>query len=197
MADAYLQGSKGKVQSESMAKRSFLRAAENGNANAQYRLATELKGYSKKRKWYLAAANQGHAEAMLKMSELAKSQEQRQQWLDRAYQKGHPMAIYLKGNELRESDLPAARRLILEAAEKNVRAAISTLFREYSTGGVLFEREPHKAKLWHAKLENSDGYDSIRTGNVGAPTDSLIKQLKEISTRLDENDPDTLAKLSD
>ncbi|MEN8132429.1 MAG: hypothetical protein ABFS45_20065 [Pseudomonadota bacterium] len=155
MARHYEAGEGGLSQSKSTARRWYQRAAENGNRDAQYMMAATARRSTEAIKWYLLAAQQGHAGAMVQMARLGRSDEQRQRWLKRAVDENHPEALFMLAQNTMKSDLPRARRLLLDAAENGSRTAIVFLIAQYQQGGVLYGQDDASAKQWSAVLEKT------------------------------------------
>lgn len=155
MARHYEAGEGGLTQSKSTARRWYKRAADNGNRDAQYMMAATARHGREAIKWYQLAAEQGHVGAMVQMARLGRSDEERQRWLKRAVDKNHPEALFMFAQKTMQSDLPQARRLLLDAAENRSRTAIVFLISQYHQGGVLFDQDDAAAKRWSAVLEKT------------------------------------------
>ena len=155
MAQHHEAGTGGLSKSKSSARRWYKRAAENGNRHAQYKMASTARRNNEAIKWYLLAAEQGQADAMVQMARLGRSNEERQHWLKRAVGEHHPEAIFMSAQKALKSDLPLARRLLLDAAENGSRTAIVFLISQYQRGGVLFDQNGASARQWSAVLEKT------------------------------------------
>jgi TPR repeat protein len=155
MARHYETGKGGLTQSKSTARGWYKRAAENGDQDAQYMMATTARRSSEAIKWYLLAAEQGHVDAMVQMGRLARSGEDRLRWLKLAADENHPEALFMLAQNAMKSDLPLARRLLLDAADNGSRTAIVFLISQYHQGGVLFDQDDASAKQWSAVLEKT------------------------------------------
>lgn len=196
LADAYRSGSGGLSQSEPSAQRWERRAAENGDAGAQFSLGVRAKRSKVRRRWLTLAAEQGHAGAMAQMARLAVSPEDRDRWLRLALEQEHPEALYLQGKSLMQTDLPRARTLILQAAEEDVPDAINVLITEYSNGGVLFDYDLDEAANWRDRLrqvlERTDGVSP----RVLPYAQLHIRQTDAGNTNPSPSDPDQLFRRS-
>jgi hypothetical protein len=155
MARHYETGEGGLTKSKSTARRWYKRAAENGSRDAQYIMAATARHGSEAIKWYLLAAEKGHVGAMVQMARLGRSDEERQRWLQTAVDKNHPEAFFMLAQNAMKSDLPWARRLLVDAAETGSRTAIVFLIAQYHQGGILFDQDDASAKKWSAILEKT------------------------------------------
>ena len=155
MARHYQVGTGGLRQSESTARRWYLRAAENGNRDAQYIMGSTARHNKDAIKWYRSAAEQGHSDAMVQMARLAPGGEERQDWLIRAVGKHHPEAVFMSAQKAMNSDLPLARRLLLDAAEGGSRTAIIFVINEYRNGGFLYDQDEAAAGKWSIVLDKT------------------------------------------
>ncbi|MFT7460515.1 MAG: TPR repeat protein, partial [Planctomycetota bacterium] len=153
MARHYETGKGGLAQSNSRARSWYKKAAENGNRDAQYMMASTARRGREALKWYRQAAELGHVGAMVQMARMGSDAEERQRWLMLAVDEDHPEALFMLSQHRMKSDLPEARRLLLDAAEKGSRTAISFLINEYRQGGVLFDRDDASANHLSAVLE--------------------------------------------
>lgn len=155
MARHYQVGTGGLRQSESTARRWYLRAAENGNRDAQYLMGSTARHNKDAIKWYRSAAEQGHSGAMVQMARLAPGDEERQLWLTRAVGEHHPEAVFMSAQKAMNSDLPLARRLLQEAAEGGSRTAIIFAINEYRNGGFLYDQDEAAAEKWSIVLDKT------------------------------------------
>ena len=147
MARHYATGQGGLIQSDSTARRWYEQAALNGNSDAQYKIASTARRNKEAVKWYLLAAEQGHGDAMVQLARLGGlSDEERQRWLKHAADMNHPEALFLLAQNAMKSDLPQARRLLLDAAKNGSRTAIVFLITQYQQGGVLFDQDDASAQ---------------------------------------------------
>ena len=155
MAQNYATGRGGLTQSDSTARRWYEQAALNGNSEAQFKMASLARRNKEAVKWYLLAAEQGHVSAMVQMARLGRSDAERQRWLKLAGDKNHPEALFMQAQNAMKSDLPQARRLILDAAENGSRTAMIFLITQYRQGGVLFDQDEAAAKRWSTILDKT------------------------------------------
>ena len=194
MAENYSTGHGGLVQSDSTARRWYRQAALGGNPDAQYKMAITARRSKEANKWYLMAAEQGHAEAMIQMSRLARSDEERQRWLEYAVDTNHPEAVFMLAKKSMASDLPKARRLLLEAAENGSRRAIIFLIEQYKQGGVLFDQDPTSASQWLSVLESTP-VSTIEPTHLTKPSiDVTITQAPTLGDTIKAGDVVTLYK---
>ena len=155
MARHYETGKGGLGQSKSIARHWYERAAENGNRDAQYMMAATARRGKEAFKWYQLAAEQGHVDAMVQMARLARNDQERRRWLQLAVDENHPEALFMLAQNSMKSDLPRARRLLLDAAGHGSRTAIVFLIGQYHQGGILFDQDDAAAKQWSAVLEKT------------------------------------------
>ena len=155
MAHNYATGRGGLVQSDSTARRWYQQSALNGNSEAQYKMASLARRSKEAVKWYLLAAEQGHVGAMVQMARLGRSDEERHHWLNLAIDKKHPEALFMLAQSAMKTDLPQARRLVLDAADNGSRTAMVFLIIQYHQGGVLFDQDEAAAKRWSKTLEKT------------------------------------------
>ena len=160
LVEQYQQGTGGLKQSDSMARVWTEKAALNGSAEAQYEFAKIQKRSKKARTFFLMAAEQGHAEAMIHLVRLTRDKSERQHWLNSALVLGHPEAFYISAREEMSRNLPSARELMTEAAEKGSRSAMVYLISEYQTGGVLFDQDRLLVQKWTAILDDTPEAES-------------------------------------
>jgi TPR repeat protein len=152
----YYEGGRGGVKlSKPMARFWYKKAALNGSAEAQYKIARNERHISNAKKYFLMAAEQGHVGAMIHLVRITNSPDERKKWLDEALDHDHPEALFISAEESVKDNLPRAREKMVDAAEKGSRAAIIFLVSEYRTGGVLFDRDPSLADEWVTVLTNT------------------------------------------
>jgi len=148
MAGYYEKGKGGVELSESRARFWYKKAALNGSAEAQYRMAGTERRSKNARKYYLMAAEQGHVDAMIHLIRLTGDRDERQYWLNKAMGHNHPEVLFMSAEDAMKVDLARAREQMVEAAEKGSRSAIMFLVSEYRTGGFLFEMNSSEADKW-------------------------------------------------
>ena len=192
MARHYEAGKGGLTQSKSTARCWYKRAAENGNRDAQYRMAATSRRSREAIKWYLLAAEQGHVGAMVQMARLGRSDEERQRWLKCAVDGNHPEAVFMLAQNAMKSDLPQARRLLLDAAENGSRTAIVFLISQYYQGGVLFDRDEASAKHWSAVLEKTPSSFLEPTYLNTVKIEQSIRQSQALGEKIRAGELDTL-----
>lgn len=155
IGDHYQEGSGGLHQSQSTARVWYKKAALNGSAKAQYKMARSERRSKNAIKYYLMAAKQGHVDAMIHLIRLTRDNHERQHWLDKAMANGHPEALFLSAEDAMKKDLPRARELMVTAAEKGSRSAILFLVSEYRSGGLLFDKDASLSDKWGVVLSNA------------------------------------------
>ncbi|MFT5175161.1 MAG: TPR repeat protein [Gammaproteobacteria bacterium] len=155
MARHYETGQGGLAQSKSNARSWYKSAAQNGNRDAQYRMGSTARRSKTTLKWYLLAAQQDHVGAMVQLARSASSDEERQRWLQAALKEKHPEAIFMLAKQSIKTDLPQARRLLLDAAEHGSRSAIAYLLTQYQQGGLLFDADEAAVQHWSAVLKKT------------------------------------------
>ena len=192
MARHYETGGGGLDRLESSARTWYQKAAENGNKEAQYRVAKSQRHVTSSRKWYLLAAKQGHAGAMVQLARLTGDKEERQKWLKQAAASRHPEALFMLARDAMSTDLPAARRLMLEAAEGNSRSAIVLLIDQYQQGGILFDQDQPLADAWQAILEKTPAADTEPEFLTTASMYQTTTTGRAAGVKTGAGDPDTL-----
>ena len=192
MARHYEAGSGGLRQSKSSARRWYRIAAENGHWEAQYVMGAAARHRREAEKWFELAAQQGHVGAMVQMARIGRSDDERQRWLQRAVDERHPEALFMAAENAMNSDLPRARRLVLEAAETGSRAAIVFLIMEYQQGGILFDDNDATARRWSSVLESTpvSGLEPAYLQTVRI--EQSMKQSQALGAKLRVGDADTL-----
>jgi len=141
----------------------FLRAARQGDAQAQFQLG-ELErapggaGAQDAAGWYRRAAAQGHAKAALALALMlkngdgvARDRNAAAHWLDVAAQAGNAHAMFLLSNAYADGDgVPAdarhARDLLERAADHDYPAAIQQLALVKQTGDAYTPRDENEAR---------------------------------------------------
>lgn len=192
MAHRYEDGSGGLAQSGSTARSWFQKAAENGNMEAQYIIGQSKRRSKSARKWFLMAAEQGHVGAMIQLARLTSDKELRRKWLQRAVASRHPEALSMLARDAMNKDLPAARRLLLEAAEGKSRSAIVLLIDQYQQGGILFDHDEALADKWQTVLENIPPADTESKFLTAATVDQALTKGRVAGEKISSNDPDAL-----
>lgn len=155
IAEYYEGGRGGGEMSEPMARSWYKKAALNGSAKAQYKMAGTERHSKNAKKYYLMAAEQGHVDAMIHLIRLAGNKTDRQQWLGKARAHDHPEALFFSAEDAMKDNLPRAREQMVEAAEKGSRSAMMFLVSEYRAGGVLFDMNASLAQKWKTVLVNT------------------------------------------
>jgi uncharacterized protein len=147
--------------------RKLLRPAEQGDREAQYRLAD--KHYQEAVKWYEKAAAQGHPKAQFCMGILhrdgtggvPRSKEKALEWFLKAAEQGYSKAqmslagMYYKGQGA-EKNLREAIKWFLKAAEQGNPQAQYTLGMMYQKGRGV-RPDPAEAERWYRKAADQ-GY---------------------------------------
>jgi hypothetical protein len=192
MARHYETGEGGLAQSRSTARNWHKKAAVNGSRDAQYTMAAMARHRKEAIKWYLMAAGQGHVGAMVQMARLGRTDEERQLWLDRAAEEHHPEAIFMTAEKAMRSDLPLARRLLLDAAENGSRTAIVFLLEQYQQGGILFGQDDPAARKWSAILDNTPVSTLEPAYLTAVKIEQGMTQSRDLGERIRAGDPDTL-----
>lgn len=155
LGEHYEEGSGGLDRVTSTARVWYKKAALNGSAQAQYKLAKTERNRKNAKKYYLMAAEQGHVDAIIQLIRLSGDEDKRQYWLDKAMANRHPEALFFAAEDAMQKDLPRARELMVQAAEKGSRSAIIFLVSEYQTGGFLFDQDTSLAGKWSSVLANT------------------------------------------
>lgn len=190
----YETGGGGLQQMASSARKWYKRAAVNGNEEAQYKVAQSERRSKNAKKWYLMAAEQGHVGAMVQVARLASNKDERKRWLDRAVSKRHPEALFMKMKDIMNTDLPAARKLLLEAAEKRSRAALVLLINQYQQGGILFDQDSESADHWQTVLQNTPVSDTSPKHLNTITFNQSPKQTQDFGEKISSDEPETLFK---
>ncbi|MFW2365842.1 MAG: hypothetical protein ACN4GW_05455 [Desulforhopalus sp.] len=193
MAKNYDAGSGGLKKSDSTARSWYKKAAENGNMEAQYRVAQSARRSKEARKWYRMAAEQGHVGAIIQMVRLSSGDRaERQKWLDQAAASRHPDALFMLAKDAMAKDLPTARKLLLEAAGGKSRSAIIMLIDQYQQGGILFDQDGPSADKWQMELENIPAADTEPNSITVITVNKNIHKNQVVDEKPRANDPDIL-----
>ncbi len=192
VARHYEMGHGGLIKSEPMARSWYKKAAENGNRQAQYKIALTQRHSKNARKWFLLAAEQGHVGAMVQLARLTSDKDQRRIWINRAVSHRHPEALFMLAEDTAATDLPSARQLLLEAAEKGSRSAIIVLIAEYQQGGIFFDQNDTSANQWLSVLENIPASDTDPKHLGTVAFDQLLKQTQNREKEISTDKPDAL-----
>lgn len=193
-AKHYETGGGGLQPMASSARKWYKRAAVNGNKDAQYKVAKNERRSKNAKKWYLMAAEQGHVAAMVEVARLASNKDERELWLDLAVSKRHPEALFMKMKDVMSTDLPAARKLLLEAAEKRSREALIFLINQYQLGGILFDQDSDSADHWQTVLQNTPVSDTPTRHLTTIKSNQSLKQTHDTGEKISSYKPETLFK---
>jgi TPR repeat protein len=194
IAEYYEKGRGGVELSEPMARIWYKKAALNGSAKAQYRMAGTERRSKNAKKYYLMAAEQGHVGAMIQLIRLTGDRDERQYWLNKAMGNNHPEALFMSAEDAMKVDLARARDQMVEAAEKGSRSAIMFLVSEYRTGGVLFDMNSSEADRWIEVLAKTPPAETDPAYLTTVWVNQQVEQLDEKQSAA--RDPVTMFRLA-
>lgn len=155
-ARLYAEGRGGAPHDPRAATGWYRHAAEAGNAEAQYLLATTIPVRRQQEHWLRQATAQGHGPAAYELYMLLGRRDEDLQWLLLAVDQDHPDAQYqlarrlISGNAL-PRDLPRARGLLQTAAAAGSAGAMRELAMAYAGDGILFEHSRELSRQWEAR----------------------------------------------
>ncbi len=195
MARHAAQGEGGLELSESTARRWYSRAAQNGSAEAQYHMAATARRQSEALKWYRLAAEQNNLPAMVQLARRGQGDDERLVWLQRAVARNHPEALYMQARKTMSSDLPEARRWLLQAAEQGSRQAMLSLVAEFRRGGVLFAQSDVTAEQWQTRLKETQPDAAEPAHFTQAFIEQALFEAQRMAEKVREGDPLTLYTL--
>ncbi|MDR1349723.1 MAG: hypothetical protein LBJ59_02875 [Zoogloeaceae bacterium] len=183
----YKDGLQGVTQDYAKAIQWFHKAAEQGNARAQYNIGLMCEGgqgmtqdYAAAEKWYRKAAEQGHVEAQNNLGVLykdargvAQNHEEAYKWLLKAAEQGDAMAqcnlggMYLRGQGVPQDDITAGMWIYLCAAGLEHDDS-PDYFALLAAGNVLkkrltdqqIEEAMQLAREWEKNIRKNDGADT-------------------------------------
>ncbi len=100
----------------------------------------------------------------------------------------------MKMKDMMNTDLPAARKLLLEAAEKRSRAAIVFLIIQYQQGGLLFDQDTESAAHWQSVLQNTPVPDTDPRNFTTITINQSPKQTQDFGEKISTDEPEALFK---
>ncbi len=153
MGNHYEEGSGGLDQVKSTGRAWYKKAALNGSAKAQYKMAQTERHSKNAKKYYLMAAEQGHVDAMIQLIRLSRDEHERQHWLAKAM--ANNWGLVLTNAPLAETDHPHLTEIHInqqleEPKEKGITAeghVPISLFRQANS----FLRHPAKDDILHKR----------------------------------------------
>ena len=161
-ARLYEKGSGGAIRNEATARGWYRRAAEQGVAEGEYKVAGFAHEREQKIDWYRRAADHGHAGAAYQLYWLWQKSEPAAalQRLQTAAHQGYAGAQYRMGLLYQSSsgglknNLTRARELWTRAADGGYISAVRALAIAYAQDGILFEHDPQASLLWEQRARN-------------------------------------------
>ncbi len=171
----YFNGSDGRIKSYREAVKWYIKAAELGHADAQfksgdhyYRGSGVEKDESEAVKWYSKAAEQGHAEAQYNLAicyfagyGVEKDESEAVKWYRKAAEQGHANAqVYLaasyEGGRGVEEDKVEAVKWYLKAVAQGNEDAQAALFYRFKNASGINKYASEAVKWYHRAAEQGD-----------------------------------------
>lgn len=187
----YAEGRGGALRDPRIANGWFRRAAEAGNAEAQYILGTTIPVRRERERWLRQATAQRHGPAAYALYMLLGQRNDDLAWLQLAVEQGHPdahyrLALRLVGGNGVPRDLTRARTLLQTAASAGSAGAMRALALAYAGDGILYEPSDELSRQWEARARAAPapGRHAPQDEQVFAAT--FTSTLERIRARLAE-----------
>ena len=152
----YAEGRGGALIDPQVSTGWYRRAAEAGNAEAQFILGTTIPVRQQQEHWLGKATEQAHGPAAYAAYVLHGQRDEDLAWLQLAVDQGHPdaqyrLALRLIGGSGVTRDLPRARTLLQTAAAGGSAAAMRELALAYAGDGILFDHSDELSRQWESR----------------------------------------------
>jgi TPR repeat protein len=152
----YAEGRGGALRDPRVATGWFRRAAEAGNAEAQYLLGTSIPVRREREHWLRQATAQRHGPAAYGLYMLLGQRNDDLAWLQLAAEQGHAdaqyrLALRLAGGNGLPRDLARARALLQSAGSAGSAGAMRSLALAYAGDGILYDPSDELSRQWEAR----------------------------------------------
>ena len=152
----YAEGRGGALIDPQVSMGWYRRAAEAGNAEAQFILGTTIPARQEQEHWLRRATEQRHGPAAYTLYAQLGQRDEDLAWLHLAVDRGHPDALYrlairLIGGSGMARDLPRARTLLHTAAAAGSAGAMRRAALAYAGDGILFDHSDELSRQWESR----------------------------------------------
>jgi TPR repeat protein len=196
----YANGRGGALRDDRVATGWYRRAAEAGNAKAQFILGTTIPVRQQREYWLRRATAQGHGPSAYALYMLLGQRNENLEWLQLAVDQGYPDAQYQLARRLISGhavarDIPRARKLLQTAASAGSYGAMRELALAYADDGILFDHSDELSRQWEARAlatPRPDWFAPADERRFAATFSSLLKQMR--TRYADANNGDAAAQ---
>jgi TPR repeat protein len=184
----YAEGRGGARRDPEVATVWFRRAAEAGNAEAQFILGTTIPVRTQREHWLRQATAQGHRPAAYALYVLLGQRDEDLNWLQLAVDRGHADAQYqlarrLIGGHAMARDLPRARALLQGAASAGSAGAMRELALAYAADGILFDHSEVLSHQWEVRALAAPQPDKLAPEDERYSVTAFPNELERIRGR--------------
>ena len=184
----YAEGRGGALRDPRVATGWYRRAAEAGNAEAQFILGTTIPVREQREHWLRQATAQGHGPAAYALYVLLGQRDENLNWLQLAVDQGHPDAQYrlarrLIGGNAVARDIPRARALLQTAASAGSAGAMRELALAYAADGILFDHSDELSRQWELRALAAPQPDEFAPADERNAVAAFPNDLERMRTR--------------